>query len=91
MDRGDIERALAALDRALDGRSTYQDLVEASRCLVGLRGMLIAEHRRGAPVSDNLARLNTIISLVVAAAYPLEGVRHERIKAAKRELLALAL
>jgi hypothetical protein len=87
----DVAPALAALDRALGEQSAYGDLVEASRRLVVLRGMLIAERRRGAPDPDHrLDRLNAILSLVVAAEYPLEGARHERIATARRELAALA-
>ena len=60
----DIAPALAALDRALGEQSAYGDLVEASRRLVVLRGMLIAERRRGAPDPDRrLDRLNAILSL----------------------------
>jgi len=89
--RCDIAPALAALDRALGEQSAYCDLVEASRRLVVLRGMLIAERRRGAPDPDRrLDRLNAILSLVVAAEYPLEGARRERITTARQELAALA-
>jgi len=87
----DIAPVLAALDRALGEQSAYGDLVEASRRLVVLRGMLIAERRRGAPDADlRLDRLNAILSLVVAAEYPLEGARRERITTARQELAALA-
>ena len=87
----DIAPALAALDRALDEQSAYTDLVEASRRLVALRGMLIAEHRRGSPDPDRrLDRLNAILSLVIAAEYPLEGARRDRIALARQELAALA-
>jgi hypothetical protein len=87
----DIEPALAALDRALSEQSAYADLVEASRRLAALRGRLIAERRRGAPDPERrLDRLNAILSLVVAAEYPLEGARRERIATARQELAALA-
>lgn len=100
MDRGSIDRpveqrdlepALAALDRALGEQSAYGDLVEASRCLVAPRNMLIAQRRRGEPDPDRrLDRLNAIMSLVVAAEYPLEGASRERIATARQELAALA-
>ena len=87
----DVEPALAALDRALGEQSAYGDLVEVSRHLVALRGLLIAARRRGVPDPDRrLERLNVILSLVVAAEYPLEGVRRERIATARQELAALA-
>jgi hypothetical protein len=89
-EQRDIEPALAALDRALGEQSTYGDLAEASRRLVALRNMLIALRRRGEPDPDRrLDRLNAIVSLVVAAEYPLEGVRGERIATARDELAAL--
>ncbi len=91
LERRDIEPALAALDRALGEQSAYGDLVEASRLLVAVRGILIAERRRGLPDPDRrLDRLNAILSLVVAAEYPLEGARRDRIATARRELAALA-
>ena len=86
-----IALALAALDRALGERSAYGDLVEASRHLVALRGLLIAARRRGVPDPDRrLDRLNAILSLVVAAEYPLEGARRERIATARQEPAVLA-
>ena len=57
-----------------------------SRCAA----MLIARRRRGTPDPERrLDRLNAIMSLVVAAEYPLEGARHERIATARQELTAL--
>ena len=88
MDRSDVEPALAALDRDGD-HSTYQDLLEASRCLVALRAILIVERRRGALVDDTLDWLNAIISHVVAAEYPLAGIRRERVESARRGLSIL--
>jgi hypothetical protein len=91
LERRDIEPALDALDRALGEQSAYGDLVEASRRLAVLRNLLIAERRRGTPDPERrLDRLNAILSLVVAAEYPLEGARHKRIATARRELAALA-
>jgi hypothetical protein len=54
-----------------------------------LRDKLIYERRRGAMVGDRLDRMNAVLSLVVAAEYPLEGGRRERVEAARRELAAL--
>ena len=87
----DIEPAFAALDRLLGADSAYGDLVEASRRLVALRDLLIAERRDGVPDPERrLDRLNAILSLVAAAEYPLEGVRRERIERARRELAKIA-
>lgn len=91
LEQRDIEPALAALDRALGEQSAYRDLVEASRRLVALRNMLITRRHDGDPDPDRrLDRLNAILSLVVAAEYPLEGTRRERIATARQELAALA-
>jgi hypothetical protein len=93
MARDDFDTALAAMDRALCDQPdvVYEDLVEAVRSLIRLRDKLIYERRRGAAVGDRLDRLNAVLSLVVAAEYPLEGVRRERVATARRELAALRL
>jgi hypothetical protein len=88
----ELETALAAMDRALRDRPqlVYDDLTEAVRCLVRLRDALIAARRRGDTVAAaRLNRLNALFSLVVAAEYPLEGVRRERVESARRELASL--
>lgn len=92
MTRDDLETALAAMDRALCDQPdvVYEDLVEAVRRLIALRDKLIDERRRGTTVGDRLDRLNAVLSVVVAAEYPLEGVRRERVEAARRQLAALA-
>jgi hypothetical protein len=86
-----INAALAALDRALRNQPdvVYQDIVEAVCSLTKLRDSLIRERRRGAPVGDRLNRLNAALSLVVAAEYPLEGERRQRVQTARQELAAL--
>lgn len=93
MTRNDIDAALAAMDRALCDQPdvVYEDLVEAVRRLIGLRDQLIEERRRGALAGDQLDRLNAVLSLVVAAEYPLEGERRERVEAARRELASIPL
>ena len=93
MTNDDLEAALAAMDRALCDRPdvTYEDLVEAVRWLVRLRDQLIDDRRRGATLADRLDRLNAVLSMVVAAEYPLDGERRERIEAARRELACIPL
>jgi hypothetical protein len=93
MTRDDLDDALAAMDRALRDQPdvVYEDLVEAVRALVRLRDTLICEKRRGGTVADRLDRLNATLSLVVAAEYPLEGVRRQRVEAARRELASIPL
>lgn len=91
MTRDDVDTALAAMDRALRDRpdAVYQDLVDAVRSLTELRDKLIDERRRGTMSGDWLDRLNSILSLVVAAEYPLEGLRRERVEAGRRALASL--
>jgi hypothetical protein len=94
MDRSigplDIAPAVAALDRALGKRPAYADLAEASRQVATLRDGLIARRRRGDPDPNRrLDRLNAVLSLVVAATYPLEGSHRDRIATARRELAML--
>ncbi|HEY4471925.1 MAG TPA: hypothetical protein VGN21_12190 [Stellaceae bacterium] len=88
----EVETALAAMDRALRDRPSlvYDDLTEAVRCLVRLRDGLIAARRGGdTAAGDRLEGLNALFSLVVAAEYPLEGVRRSRIENARRALTVL--
>jgi hypothetical protein len=84
-------KALDALEHALEDRPDrlYEDMATTVRCLVGLRGTLIAE-RQKAPgdlvVRDRLDRVNAILSVVVGGEYPLVGVRENRIRQAREEL-----
>jgi hypothetical protein len=91
MTRHDADTALTAMDRALcdEPGVVYEDLVEAVRQLIGLRDKLIDHRRRGAIIGDRLDRLNAVLSLVVAAEYPLEGERRERVETARRELASI--
>lgn len=93
MTRDDIDAALAAMDRALRDQAdvVYQDLVDAVCSLTRLRDSLICERRHGATVGDWLDRVNAALSLIVAAEYPLEGERRERVEAARRELASIPL
>lgn len=79
------ELALEALEHALADRAdnVYEDMVEASRCLVRLRDELIDRLRRGeAGAGARLTRVNAIVSMVTSAEYPLAGVRKARIREA---------
>jgi hypothetical protein len=93
-NRNDEHRPLPSgnrgADHALEDRpeKIYDDLAEAVRCLVQLRGELIARLREGAP-SDRLERCNAILSMVVGGAYPLTGVRRDRVQKARGELDSL--
>lgn len=86
------DKALAALDRALEDRpdKVYDDLVEAVRCLVGLRAELTAKRRAG-DAGDRLERCNAILSMVVGGEYPLAGIRKERVQKARDELASLSV
>jgi hypothetical protein len=85
------EAALAALDRALEDRPerVYDDLADAVRCIVRLRGELITERRNG-ELGGHLERCSAILSLVVGAEYPLAGIRRDRIRQAREELALIA-
>ncbi|HEY0522897.1 MAG TPA: hypothetical protein VGD08_05875 [Stellaceae bacterium] len=83
--------ALSALDRATKDRAdhVYDDLVEATRCLVRLRDELIGRRRKGEDVREALDRTNAVLSAVTGAEYPLAGVKRERIKKARDALESL--
>ena len=91
MTRAEVEAALAALEHALgdDPDLVYDDLAEAVRHVVRLRDTLIAERRRGEPIDDRLDRVNTILSQMVGAEYPLDGMRRERVEKLRDQLRSL--
>ena len=77
---------LEALDELLATQSpTQKDLIaEATRCVARYRDALIAERRRGRDSSeDKLGQVNALLSELVAAEFPLVGVRRKRIEAAR--------
>lgn len=92
MRRDGLDQATAALDRAIEDREDHiqQDLADAVRRIVAVRDRLIAERRRGIDPGDRLARLNAVLSHVVAGEYPLAGIRRQRIEEARDELAAIA-
>lgn len=81
--------AIAAIDRALEDRpdKVYHDLADVVRALVQLRDHLIAK-QEGANI-ERLERCNAVLSLVIGAEYPLEGVRRDRIQQARDQLTSL--
>jgi hypothetical protein len=95
MTNDEIDAATAALDRALRDSPdlVYDDLANAVRHVVKLRDGLIAARRRGDGTVDRLAkqlgRVNTILSQMVGAEYPLDGIRRERIEKLRDQLTAL--
>lgn len=72
---------------------THETMAGAVRCLVRMRDLLIEERRRNGGdvgVQDKLVRVNSILSMAVGAAYPMVGVRPERLhmtRDALRDLL----
>ena len=61
---------------------THEVMAGAVRCLVRMRDHLIEEQRRNGgngATQENLVRLNSILSMAVGAAYPLVGIRPERL------------
>ena len=91
MRKDDVEAAVAAVDRALreDTRLVYDDLADAVRHIVRLRDGLIVAVRHGEPDRERLSRVNAILSQIVGAEYPLDGIRRERIKKVREQLVAL--
>lgn len=91
MKRDDVAAAVAAADHALreDADHVYEDLANAVRHVIRLRDGLIAEQRQGNAVGDRLARVNAILSQLVGAEYPLEGIRRQRIETVREELTSL--
>jgi hypothetical protein len=91
MTRDEVEAAVAAVDHALseDADHIYDDLAAAVRHVVRLRDGMIAERRRGDAIGDRLGRVNSILSQMVAAEYPLDGIRRERIQKVREQLVSL--
>ena len=87
--------AVSALDRLLEKHPQNLEgaLVEATRCLVALRGRLTAMSRE-APHDrtwcDQLAQVNAVLSVLMAGHYPIEGVRWDCIKQARDALVAFS-
>ncbi len=86
----EIERlcreGLQALDEVLASeKPPVKDLIaEATRCLAGYRDHLIGERRAGrAGVDAPLGQANALLSELVAAEFPLVGVRRKRIEHAR--------
>lgn len=83
--------SVEALLQERDPAESYEPIAEAVRCVIRLRDQLIAEGRRGAPVSARLAQVNSLLSLAASAEYPLVGVRWKRlcmVRDALRQLLS---
>jgi hypothetical protein len=91
MIQDDIDAAIAAVDRALreDAQLVYDDLTDAVRHIIRLRDGLITQARYGEAIGDRLSRVNAILSQIVGAEYPLEGVRRERIENVREQLVSL--
>jgi hypothetical protein len=91
---GECRAAVSALDELLQEhpRNLEGALVEATRCLVALRGRLTSMSRE-APHDrswrDQLAQVNAVLSVLMAGHYPIEGVRWDCIKKARDGLAAL--
>ncbi len=83
----DLCRAgLDALDEVLASKSPPKKdlLAEATRCMSRFRDALIELKRDGdAEAPSRLSQANALLSELVAAEFPLVGVRRERIKNAR--------
>ncbi len=91
MKQDDVEAAIAAVDRALreDVQLVYDDLADAVRHIVRLRDGLIMQARRGEAGRECLPRVNAILSQIVGAEYPLEGICRERVENVREQLVSL--
>jgi hypothetical protein len=80
------QRGLEALDRALAGEvSPEKDpIAVATRCTAELRDELITQLRRGDPDAEPLlVQANALLSDLVAAEFPLAGLRRDRVEKAR--------
>jgi hypothetical protein len=78
--------ALRGLDAVLAAKHPPErDLIaDATRCIARLRDELIERRRAGAPGPDGLlVQANALVSELVAAEFPLVGVRKKRIETAR--------
>lgn len=79
-------KGLDALDEVLASKAPPEkDLIaEATRCVARYRDELIARRRqRGDSLEGKLSEVNALLSELVAAEFPLVGVRRKRIEAAR--------
>jgi len=80
------DRAMRELDAVLAAEEPPErDLIaDATRCVARLRDELIERHRAGALRDESLLpQANALVSELVAAEFPLVGVRKKRIEAAR--------
>ena len=90
MSMGDTDelcrKGLQALDEVLaSSQPPEMDLIaEATRCMARHRDELIVRKRQGdAAAERDLGETNALLSELVAAEFPLVGVRRKRIEAAR--------
>lgn len=86
--QGLIDKTIEALDEVLVERpeKVYQEIDDATRCLVMVRNCLISQKRKGVAVEGTLAKVNSLMSMLVGGEYPLVGVRKERVVAVREGL-----
>ena len=86
------QKGLDALDEVLaSSQPPEKDLIaEATRCVARYRDALIDEKRSGdAAAERRLPEVNALLSELVAAEFPLVGVRRKRIEAAREAYRSL--
>lgn len=80
---------LQALDHILEHKPdhVHDELAGATRCIVHVRDALIEARRRGEPAGEGelLGHVNSLLSVLIAAEFPLAGVRWQRVKQARDE------
>ena len=80
------QKGLDALEAVLASKAPPEkDLIaEATRCVARYRDALIESRRHGEASADGrLREVNSLLSELVAAEFPLVGVRRKRIEAAR--------
>ena len=91
--RGLCDQAVRELDTVLAAKHPpQQDLIaDATRCMARLRDELIERRRAGGLRDESLLpQANAILSELVAAEFPLVGVRKKRIETARDACRRLA-
>lgn len=88
------EDALRAIDKVLSDKPKKigHDFSEALRRLTGFREQVIAQYRAGPPddaARERLARLNAVITVIVAGEYPLGKLPWPHVEKARDSFAAL--
>jgi hypothetical protein len=89
--REQCRHCIAKLAHILEGRPEHlhAELTEAVRAVVALRGTLLAQRPNGGREQERLNCVNSVVSVLVGAEFPLVGVRWQRVEMARDALCRL--